>query len=196
MKRILSILLVLSLLLPVFALADEAPEEERAEGCVYMEDYPSRRVTFTYPTECETRAERSAGFFNVYYDDYQYVAVWLYPSSKERLESFTYAYRGQTVLVDGAQYTNLYILSDQICAGGCLCDPVYDPIAIDFLEIGITLDNGYDIMVQSACYSGQVTGCYDLYLDILGNFIDTELVESWLNEVWYPQVLALAEEDQ
>ena len=194
MKRILSILLVLSFLLPCIALADEAPEEERAEGCAYMEDYPSRCVTFTYPAKYKTYASRSAGYLNIYYDDDQYVAVWMQDPSLDRLDNFEN--RFVSFSSNRFKHTSVYILTDQMCAAGVFCDTLIpSSIPLDYLEFGITSDNGYYFTVQANCYTGQITGCYDLLLDILGNFVDAELVENWLNEVWYPQVLA-AEEDQ
>ncbi len=195
MKRILAILLVLSLLLPCSALADEDVEELRAVAVLYHEDTPSRRITFTYPAKYDSRAEYSAAsqcFFNVYYDDFQYVAVWLMPAHMERLSHFedNYVLHPTWKLKN----TGIYTLSDQMCVVGTFRDIVYVGYDLfDLLEVGITLDNGYYIRVQSNCFSGQVTGCYDLLLDILSSFVDTEPVENWLTETWYPQVLAQEE---
>ncbi len=198
MKRILSMLLVLSLLLPCLALADEDVEELRAVAVLYHEDTPSRRITFTYPAKYDSRAEYSAAsqcFFNVYYDDFQYVAVWLMPAHMERLRFFenNYGTHSSTKLKHSSPYT----LNDQMCAAGIFSAERGLPCgSFDTLEIGITLDNGYFIIVQSNCFSGQVTGCYDLLLDILSSFVDTEPVEKWLTETWYPQVLAQEENAQ
>ena len=184
MKRILSILLVLSLLLPCVAFADEAPEEERAKGCVYLEDDPSRCVTFSYPAQYTTRSSTSFGYVNVYYDDDQYVAIWLMPASISASTPLSHRYNKRWYIDT---------LTDQMFMAGKLRDTLYTP-ACNILEANITLEQGYFIIVQAFTISGHLEA-YDLYLDIIGNFVDTELVENWLNEVWYPQVLA-AEEDQ
>ncbi len=192
MKRILSMLLVLSLLLPCLALADDCTDSDRILGEVYCDDNPSRCVTFTYPAQYPSRSNHSLGTFTyVYYDDYQYVAVWLMNADRERLSYFEYCY-----ITHSAKniHTSVYTLTDQICAAGVfrfICGFPCDPF--DMLEIGITLDNGYFIKVQSMSYAGQVTGCYDLLLDILSSFVDTEPVENWLTKTWYPQVLAQEE---
>ncbi len=195
MKRILAILLVLSLLLPCLALADEDVEELRAVAVLYHEDTPSRRITFTYPAKCESCVDYAFAatcFFDVYYDDLQYVRVRLMPADMERLSHFEDNY----VLHPTWKLKNTGIdtLSDQMCVVGTFRDTLYagcDPF--DMVEVGITLDNGYYIRVQSNCFSGQVTGCYDLLLDILSSFVDTEPMEKWLTETWYPQVLAQEE---
>ena len=189
MKRILAIFLAISLILPCFALADDYTDSDRVLSEVYLEDNPSRCVTFTYPAQYSSRESHTFGPYTyVYYDDYQYVAVWLKEPDRERLSYFEFCY-----VTHSARniHTSVYTLTDQMCAAGVFrhilgfpCDP------FDMLEVGITLDNGYYIKVQSLCYAGQITGCYDLLLDILGNFVDTDVVETWLEETWYPQVLA------
>ncbi len=195
MKRILSMLLVLSLLLPCLALADEDVEELRAVAVLYHEDTPSRRITFTYPAKCESCVDYAFAatcFFDVYYDDLQYVRVRLMPADMERLSHFedNYVLHPTWKLKN----TGIYTLSDQMCVVGTFRDIVYVGYDLfDLLEVGITLDNGYYIRVQSNCFSGQITGCYDLLLDILSSFVDTEPVEKWLTETWYPQVLAQEE---
>lgn len=192
MKRILAIFLVLSLLLPCFALADEEAKEDRATAQVYCEATPSRCVTFTYPAQYDFHANRSFGFFNVYYDDYQYAAVWLMDTSLERLHFFESNY--VTNPSSNNKHAPLYYLTDQMCAAGIFGDERGLPCgAFDMLEIGITLDNGYFIIVQSNCFSRQITGCYDLLLDVLGNFVDTDVVADWLEKTWYPQVLSQGE---
>ncbi len=193
MKRLLAILLVLSLTLPCFALADEYADSDRIIGQVYGEDNPSQCVTFTYPAQYPSRESHGLGIFtNVYYDDYQYVAVWLMDVKRDRLSYFEYCY-----ITHSARniHTTVYTLTDQMCAAGVFLYPLGFPCdPFDMLEIGITLDNGYFIKVQSFCYAGQITGCYDLLLDILGNFVDTDVVATWLEETWYPQVLAQGEQ--
>ena len=195
MKRILAILLVLSLLLPCFALADDYTDSDRVLSEVYLEDNPSRCVTFTYPAQYSSRESHTFGPYTyVYYDDYQYVAVWLKEADRERLSYFEFCY-----VTHSAKniHTSVYTLTDQVCAAGVFRDILGFPCdPFDMLEIGITLDNGYFIKVQSFCYAGQITGCYDLLLDVLGNFVDTDVVENWLEETWYPQVLAQSPGDQ
>ena len=193
MKRLLAIMLVLSLLLPCLAFADGDTDGDRILGEVYSEDNPSRCVTFTYPAQYSSRANHNLeGFTNVYYDDYQYVAVWLKNPDRERLSYFEFCY-----VTHSARniHTSVYTLTDQMCAAGVFRQPLGFPCdPFDMLEIGITLDNGYFIKVQSLCYAGQITGCYDLLLDVLGNFVDTDVVAAWLEETWYPQVLAQGEQ--
>ena len=195
MKRILAILLVLSLLLPCFALADDYTDSDRVLSEVYLEDNPSRCVTFTYPAQYSSRESHTFGPYTyVYYDDYQYVAVWLKEADRERLSYFEFCY-----VTHSAKniHTSVYTLTDQVCAAGVFRDILGFPCdPFDMLEIGITLDNGYFIKVQSFCYAGQITGCYDLLLDVLGNFVDTDVVENWLEETWYPQVQAQSPGDQ
>ncbi len=194
MKRILAMLLTLSLLLPCFAFADEEAKEDRATAQVYCEATPSRCITFTYPAKCNTHANLSLGFFNIYYDDNQYAAVFLMNTRLDRLSWFESNYGSPSFRF---KHTAVSTLNNQMCAAGFFndarslsCDP------FDTLEIGITLDNGYFILVQANCFAGQITGCYDLFLDILGNFADTQVVENWLEETWYPQVLSQGEVKQ
>ena len=192
MKRILAIFLVLSLFLPCFAFADEDVEELRTVVELYHEDDPSRRITFTHPAKYESRvtyAFSTTCYCDVYYDDLQYVEVQLLPADMERVSHFENNY----VLYPSRKLKNTGIatLTDQMCAVGTfrlILYTGYDPF--DMVEVGITLDNGYYIKVQSLCYAGQITGCYDLLLDVLGNFVDTDVVAAWLEETWYPQVLA------
>ncbi len=198
MKRILAIFLVLSLVLPCFALADEDEEELRVVAELYHEDTPSRRISFTYPAKYESSVDYAFADtcnYYVYYDDLQYVEVRLMPASMERVRSFESNY----VLYPDKKLKNTGIatLTDQMCIVGTFRLISYTGYElIDLVEVGITLDNGYFIDVQSSCFSGQITGCYDLLLDILGNFVDTDVVATWLEETWYPQVLAQSAGDQ
>ena len=196
MKRILAILLVLSLLLPCFALADDYTDSDRVLSEVYLEDNPSRCVTFTYPAQYSSRESHTFGPYTyIYYDDYQYVAVWLMNTERDRMSYFEYCY--VTHSTKKMIHSSIYTLTDQMCAAGLFSDILGLPCdPFDMLEIGITLDNGYFIKVQSLCYAGQITGCYDLLLDVLGNFVDTDVVATWLEETWYPQVLAQSAGDQ
>jgi hypothetical protein len=177
MKRILSILLVLSLLLPCVAFADEAAREE-----ITLTDQsdPSRQLTFSYPVSYGVYDEEDY-YAGIFINSNDYVCVSLLPSGTTYLDDYAdrlSSLDGLTTLAD-----HLYISS--------VHDTTFN---YEIVEVGISLDNGYDIVVFSLCTPG-TTAIYDLLLDILGyNFIDTELVENWLNEVWYPQVYALAEE--
>ncbi len=195
MKRILAMLLVLSLLLPCFALANEDTEELRAVAELYHEDTPSRRITFTYPARYESYVDYAFAttcYFDVYYDDLQYVEVQLMPADMERLSHF----ENNFVLYPSTKTkrTPIATLTDQMCVVGSFREICYNlPQLFDLVQVGITLDNGYYIKVKTFCFTGQITGCYDLFLDILGNFADTQVVETWLEETWYPQVLSQRE---
>ena len=57
-----------------------------------------------------------------------------------------------------------------------------------YVEVGLNLPGGVDVVVASQCRYGD-TAVYDLLLTIVGSLTDAAPLQTWLEETWIPTVL-------
>lgn len=56
-----------------------------------------------------------------------------------------------------------------------------------YVEVGLNLPGGVDVVVASQCRYGD-TAVYDLLLTIVGSLTDAAPLQTWLEETWIPTV--------
>lgn len=57
-----------------------------------------------------------------------------------------------------------------------------------YVEVGLNLPGGVDVVVASQCRYGD-TAVYDLLLTIVGSLTDAAPLQTWLEKTWIPTVL-------
>ncbi len=178
MKRILAMLLALSLLLPCFALADE----ERAAFTITDKKDPTRAVTFTYPASYPTLDLDTYDTFTVGIPDSPKSGVYVMLMEKELTSMEDFLQRYSPV--------DFSFQSEQVCGMGV--SRPNRPYCYDAVQIGIPLENGCFVQLQSFCNPGD-TDVYALLSDLVAEFTDPAPVEDWLNTAWLPYILSVGQ---
>lgn len=57
-----------------------------------------------------------------------------------------------------------------------------------YVEVGLNLPGGVDVVVASQCRYGDAA-VYDLLLTIVGSLTDAAPLQTWLEETWIPTVM-------
>lgn len=173
-KRVLSALMALLLLIPAAGSAEEAP--------MLLESYASRgarQVTFAYPEGCTVEVEDKIGTM-VFMDDETYVVVVVTHKGSSGIDEIREAIGDSSLIFALTDGMHLY------ATHGMLNYPLLTNY--DYVEVGLNLPGGVDVVVASQCLYGD-TAVYDLLLTIVGSLTDAAPLQTWLEETWIPTVM-------